>query len=551
MANFIRVKLARLSLLAPCIIAFDCDGDGADALLRGEFLSIASAPCESLSWRNNVHLAQLHIGNLDASIEGFEALAVECEAPELRAEASLDCMAVMRNLLWARSSSPFISTDEAWRFYVFPLRSNISARAAKRLKASLDGDPLVGVGDGNSGALSVYDVGMNRRICKQTVLAAHERPVCLWQEDDERPAAFEYHAAPQTRVTRASVGEATIVGDDEGTIPRPDTMYLDLMKRGLTNYLYDDWVAGGDFTEDMEAEVLADPGADTPCSALSGSACEAPWTLGYRPQGRSGKREFSSEGAQFHTTLSAGLLTHIEVVVSELLARGVPGDLLEAGVFRGGATIFMRALLAAHERAAVMAGDDAAAAAFAARNVWVCDSFSGIPTPRDHSRLDVTQIWDERFTCSEDTVRANFRRYGLLDDHVRFVRGFFNESLPPVFGAGDKRDASLPQLALVRIDADAFDGVHDALTSLYPRLSSGGYVIIDDWHLHGARAAAHEYRAAHGIDAPILPAPSDFVQSCSAPSIAGPCVHPRRSVYFDHKHLLWDSPAQAAYWRKA
>ena len=64
-------------------------------------------------------------------------------------------------------------------------------------------------------------------------------------------------------------------------------------------------------------------------------------------------------------------------------------------------------------------------------------------------------------------------------------------------------------------------------------------------------AAAHEYRAAHGIDAPILPAPSDFVQSCSAPSIAGPCVHPRRSVYFDHKHLLWDSPAQAAYWRKA
>ena len=50
--------------------------------------------------------------------------------------------------------------------------------------------------------------------------------------------------------------------------------------------------------------------------------------------------------------------------------------------------------------------------------------------------------------------------------------------------------------------------------SLYPRLSVGGYVIIDDWHLHGAREAVHDYRAAHGVTGALLPVPTDFGTAC-------------------------------------
>ena len=141
----------------------------------------------------------------------------------------------------------------------------------------------------------------------------------------------------------------------------------------------------------------------------------------------------------------------------------------------------------------------------------------------------------------------------------------------------DKDLGGVPSLAVIRIDADAYDGVRDALESLYPRLSSGGTVIIDDWHLVGAAAAAHEYRRHHGITAPIFIAPSDFVHSCSVGGsrlgdmnhedkeffvgpldvgdIAGPaevrdCLHPRTSLFLHNSHLITRLPPHVAYWYK-
>ncbi|EGB10535.1 hypothetical protein AURANDRAFT_23748, partial [Aureococcus anophagefferens] len=198
------------------------------------------------------------------------------------------------------------------------------------------------------------------------------------------------------------------------------------------------------------------------------------------------------------TTLSVADLDHLERLVGRLFDDGVPGDLMEAGVFRGGACIFLRGLLAA------------AFPAEATRRVVVADSFAGIPPPRldievaatgeTHAKeVDPTADWTDRFVSGVDAVRYNFRRYGLLDGRVTFVEGFFNESLPP--GA--------PVLALLRIDADAYDGVLDALHGAYHRLSPGGAVVIDDWHLGGARAAVHKFRAARHIVAPLRPLPSD------------------------------------------
>ena len=173
-------------------------------------------------------------------------------------------------------------------------------------------------------------------------------------------------------------------------------------------------------------------------------------------------------------------LIHLEVVVDAILADDVKGDFMEAGVFRGGACIMLRGLLAAKRDVH--------------RKVYVADSFAGIPPPRRHIEdvstgkvldpsLDPTFDWVDRFVAGEDLVRYNFRRYGLLDERVRFLKGFFNESLPPVFGSTSADRPSTvdnaPTLALLRIDADAYDSVHDALVGAYDRLTPGGHVVIE------------------------------------------------------------------------
>jgi len=94
-------------------------------------------------------------------------------------------------------------------------------------------------------------------------------------------------------------------------------------------------------------------------------------------------------------------------------------------------------------------------------------------------------------------VRANFARYDLLDDQVRFPPGWFRDTLPT---------APIDQLAVLRLDGDLYESTMDALSNLYLKLSVGGYVIIDDYQIPGCQQAVHEFRAANGIeDDPLEP----------------------------------------------
>jgi hypothetical protein len=106
---------------------------------------------------------------------------------------------------------------------------------------------------------------------------------------------------------------------------------------------------------------------------------------------------------------------HMEKCIRDVLEQGVPGDILEAGVWRGGMTIFMRAALAAY--------------GCADRTVWVCDSFAGLPEI-DYEPADNYKWKPGEMGVSLETVRANFARYGILDEQVRFLKGFFSDTLP-------------------------------------------------------------------------------------------------------------------------
>jgi O-methyltransferase len=236
----------------------------------------------------------------------------------------------------------------------------------------------------------------------------------------------------------------------------PRELYLELMKRSLTNWLYRD------------RDNLT-PGRDP------------------RDEGQPWRRDALREWREpAHTMAGFKRLDNVQVCLEQVLADDVPGDLIETGVWRGGVPIFMRAVLAAY--------------GVTTRTVWLADSFEGLPPP-DPARYpedlgDTLHLLDE-LRVSLEQVRAHFERYGLLDDRVAFLKGWFRDTLPA---------APIGKLAVLRLDGDMYESTMDALTHLYPKLSPGGFVIVDDYGAIAAcRRAVHDYRDAHGIDDDIRP----------------------------------------------
>ncbi len=220
-------------------------------------------------------------------------------------------------------------------------------------------------------------------------------------------------------------------------------LYLDLMMKSLTDWLYDD------FDEPVRAE-----GLDWPARA--------------------------------HTMIGLKRLANVKECVENVLADRVPGDLIETGAWRGGTTILMRAILKVHE--------------VVDRTVWVADSFAGLPPPDavryPHDQGDTLHKFPQ-LAVTLERVQDNFRRYGLLDDQVRFLKGWFRDTLP---------NAPIERLAVLRLDGDLYESTIQTLECLYDRLSAGGYVIVDDYgNVAGCRQAVHDFRAQRGINDPIRP----------------------------------------------
>ncbi|OBK41031.1 macrocin O-methyltransferase [Mycobacterium sp. 1245111.1] len=199
------------------------------------------------------------------------------------------------------------------------------------------------------------------------------------------------------------------------------------------------------------------------------------------------KRELGLDWpAEAETMIGMQRLTSLQQCVETVLADDVPGDLVECGVWRGGACILMRAVLAAY-------GDET-------RSVWLADSFQGVPRS-DPANYKADKGIRADFAAgilgvSEAEVRANFERYGLLDDQVRFLPGWFKDTL---------HDAPIERISVLRLDGDLYESTIQALDALYPRLSPGGFCIVDDYQaVKACEQAVTDYRAAHGVSAEIV-----------------------------------------------
>jgi hypothetical protein len=93
-----------------------------------------------------------------------------------------------------------------------------------------------------------------------------------------------------------------------------------------------------------------------------------------------------------------------------------------------------------------------------------------------------------------EQVKQNFAKYDLLDAQVRFLAGWFRDTLPA---------APIDHLAIIRLDSLMYESTTESLEYLYPKLSVGGYVIIDDYFTPYCTQAVDNYRRKYDIAEPL------------------------------------------------
>jgi hypothetical protein len=189
---------------------------------------------------------------------------------------------------------------------------------------------------------------------------------------------------------------------------------------------------------------------------------------------------------QAFTMTSIKRVFALSKAVEHVVAHRIPGDIVECGVWRGGSMMAVALTLIEHG---------------AVRRLHLFDTFEGMPPPgqfdqdlcgepaaaqlqRDHQHASLIRAYSPL-----DEVRGNLESTGYDPAQIRYVPGRVEETLPA---------CAPPQIALLRLDTDWYESTYHELVHLYPRLSPGGVLIIDDYgHWQGARRAVDQYLSEH------------------------------------------------------
>lgn len=258
-------------------------------------------------------------------------------------------------------------------------------------------------------------------------------------------------------------------------------LYLDLMKSCLTHSLWNEkWKP---YKANKRKLFLVAFFKKVIIKILNDQKLEIVRRVNINPKIREYGRDWPSSA---QTMIGIKRLDNLQFCIEDVIRNNIPGDLIETGVWRGGATIFMRAVLKAYE--------------VTDKTVWVADSFEGLPFPsKDKYPDDSDSKWHtySELSISIEEVKKNFEKYKLLDNQVQFLKGWFKDTLPT---------APIEKLCIIRLDGDMYESTMDALNSLYPKLSIGGYCIIDDYGLpdEACKKAVTKYREIQGITAEII-----------------------------------------------
>jgi O-methyltransferase len=258
-------------------------------------------------------------------------------------------------------------------------------------------------------------------------------------------------------------------------------MYLDLLKKSLTRFAFPESYKKIESRREVRRKRITRNLYPLVKPLLAKENVHLFMDTPFDPAARTEGRDWPPNA---ETMVGLKRLENIQFCIRQVVQRGIPGDFIETGVWRGGSSIFMRAVLKAY--------------GLTDRIVWVADSFEGLPKPDGRYAEDRgDNHWKSNPTLaiSLEQVKANFAKYGVLDDQVRFLKGWFKDTLP---------GAPIERLAILRLDGDMYSSTTDALLALYDKLSPGGYLIVDDYGSTApCRQAVDDFRAKHQLTEPI------------------------------------------------
>jgi hypothetical protein len=256
-------------------------------------------------------------------------------------------------------------------------------------------------------------------------------------------------------------------------------LYLDLLKRSLLNCVYLDNELRIIYLRNCIAGLEVFDGRVLHNIRRERHDAYAEMTAG-RIDGRFLSRNIHNAGYS-HTMIGRARLDMLHECLDKVVIDGIPGDLVECGVWRGGSCIFMAGYLKIKSNEK--------------RRIFVADSFEGLPTPSlsQDIGLDLSKTVYPELAVDDETVRENFRVYDLDSEAVVFVKGWFKDTLPLL---------QTNEIALLRLDGDLYESTMDSLEALYEKVSPGGIVIIDDYAIEQCRLAVADYFARKSWDIP-------------------------------------------------
>ena len=161
-------------------------------------------------------------------------------------------------------------------------------------------------------------------------------------------------------------------------------------------------------------------------------------------------------------------LRNIETLVKRLIKNNIPGVFWECGVYNGGSADLIFSLLPFSSK------------------LYLFDSFEGLPKPHEndnyHKEGDFSDV-------NYDLIKKQFGHV----NNVQIVKGWIPESFSQVPNEA---------IAFCHIDLDLYEGYKSTLELVWPRLSKGGVIVLDDYDWHktkSARISTDEFFSAHNL----------------------------------------------------
>lgn len=169
-------------------------------------------------------------------------------------------------------------------------------------------------------------------------------------------------------------------------------------------------------------------------------------------------------------------LVNIYWALDQVLAFGVPGDIVEVGCNAGRTSVFLQMLNQRGPRS---------------RELHVYDSFQGLPAPGPQDAF----LNEGDCLASDTELRATFDRWAMPLPTIH--AGWFHETLP---------EGLPPAICFAYLDGDFYESIKVSLDHVWPKIAPGGLVLIDDYAdtkvnpaawdgLPGVRKAVDEYFA--------------------------------------------------------